>query len=159
MNALQGPVSLALLLSASLQVGISAQTQQAYPSNFSEGIAEADQVAEAVEWLESNFDDQVAEWIHITDFDAMFGNDRNVDLVGTIIRKVGIPVQVSGGFRTEERIRRYLDMGAGRIVMGTVATRYPGWVRTMSPSSFSLYLTPPPAAGNHWSCELSMSPP
>ena len=73
-----------------------------------------------------------AEWMHITDFDAMFGDERNVELVGEIIRKVGIPVQVSGGFRTEERIRRYLDMGAGRIVMGTVATRYPGWVRSMT---------------------------
>ncbi len=73
-----------------------------------------------------------AEWMHITDFDAMFGDDRNIELIGTIIRKVGIPVQVSGGFRTEERIGRFLDLGAGRIVMGTVAARFPGWVRKMA---------------------------
>ena len=73
-----------------------------------------------------------AEWMHITDFDAMFGDDGNVDLIERIIRKVGIPVQVSGGFRTEERIRRFLDLGAARIVMGTVAARYPGWVRKMA---------------------------
>ncbi len=73
-----------------------------------------------------------ASWMHITDFDAMFGSEENNELIGTIIRKVGIPVQISGGFRTEERIRKFLDMGAGRIVMGTVATRHPGWVRKMA---------------------------
>lgn len=73
-----------------------------------------------------------ASWMHVTDFDAMFGEDRNADVIGEIILKAGIPVQVSGGFRTEERIRRFLDMGAGRIVMGTVAVRYPGWVRRMA---------------------------
>ncbi len=73
-----------------------------------------------------------ASWMQITDFDAMFGEDQNVELIGDIIRKVGIPVQISGGFRTEDRIRKYLDLGAGRIVMGTVATRHPGWVRKMA---------------------------
>ncbi|MDU8945707.1 1-(5-phosphoribosyl)-5-[(5-phosphoribosylamino)methylideneamino]imidazole-4-carboxamide isomerase [Ovoidimarina sediminis] len=88
---------------------------------------EVDPVETAMSFAEAG-----AEWMHVTDFDAMFGDDNNVELIGTIIRKAGIPVQVSGGFRTEERIRRYLDLGAGRIVMGTVATRYPGWVRSMT---------------------------
>ena len=73
-----------------------------------------------------------ATWMHITDFDAMFGEETNRDLVREIILRAGIPVQVSGGFRTEARIAEFLDMGAGRIVMGTVAVRHPGWVRKMA---------------------------
>lgn len=73
-----------------------------------------------------------AEWIHVTDFDAMFGEETHEDLIREIIRQVGIPVQLSGGFRTEARVRKYLDMGAGRIVMGTVAVRHPGWVRKIA---------------------------
>ncbi|MEM0945821.1 MAG: 1-(5-phosphoribosyl)-5-[(5-phosphoribosylamino)methylideneamino] imidazole-4-carboxamide isomerase [Pseudomonadota bacterium] len=73
-----------------------------------------------------------ATWMHVTDFDAMFGEETNRDLVREIILRAGIPVQVSGGFRTEARIREFLDMGAGRIVMGTVAVRHPGWARKMA---------------------------
>lgn len=73
--------------------------------------------------------DAGARWIHITDFDAMFGEDTHADIVASIIRMPGVSVQVSGGFRTEARVRQYLDLGAARIVMGTVAVRHPAWVR------------------------------
>ncbi len=73
-----------------------------------------------------------ASWMHVTDFDAMFGDEANRELVREIILRAGIPVQVSGGFRTEARIREFFDMGAARIVMGTVAVRHPGWVRKMA---------------------------
>ena len=64
-----------------------------------------------------------ASWMHVTDFDAMFGEDRNSDLIREIILKAGIPVQLSGGFRTEDRIRRFMDMGAGRIVSDQLSLR------------------------------------
>lgn len=79
-----------------------------------------------------SFAEAGATWIHVTDFDAMFGDEQNREIVRQIILRAGIPVQVSGGFRTEARIRDFLDMGAGRIVMGTVAVRHPGWVRKMA---------------------------
>ena len=73
-----------------------------------------------------------ASWMMVTDFDAMFGGDDNVDTIRDIILKAGIPVVVSGGFRTEARVEQFLDMGAARIVMGTVAVRHPGWVRKLA---------------------------
>ena len=73
-----------------------------------------------------------ASWVHVTDFDAMFGGDRNLAVIREIILRAGVPVQVSGGFRTEARIDQFFDMGAARIVMGTVAVRHPGWVRKMA---------------------------
>lgn len=79
-----------------------------------------------------SFAEAGATWMHVTDFDAMFGDEGNREIVREIILRAGIPVQVSGGFRTEARIAEFFDMGAGRIVMGTVATRHPGWVRKMA---------------------------
>ena len=73
-----------------------------------------------------------ASWMQVTDFDAMFGSDDNLDIIRDIILKAGIPVMVSGGVRTEARVQELLDMGAGRIVMGTVAVRHPDWVKTMA---------------------------
>lgn len=82
--------------------------------------------------IAKSFANAGAEAMHITDLDAVAGNDCNLGLVAEIIRKVGIRVQVAGGFRTQERIDRALDMGAARVVMGTIAVRHPDWVKAMA---------------------------
>ena len=73
-----------------------------------------------------------ARWMHITDFDAMVGDDRNRELISEVVRRAGVLVQVAGGFRTQDRIERALEAGVARIVMGTVAVRHPDWVRAMA---------------------------
>jgi len=70
-----------------------------------------------------------AEWLHITDFDAMSGDDRNSELIREIIRKVGISVQLGGGFRSMDRIAEWIDHGAARIVVGTLALSQPEIVK------------------------------
>jgi phosphoribosylformimino-5-aminoimidazole carboxamide ribotide isomerase len=70
-----------------------------------------------------------AEWIHITDFDAMSENDRNADLIREIVLTAGIQVQLGGGFRSLERIADWIDQGVGRIVVGTMALLQPDLVK------------------------------
>ncbi len=73
-----------------------------------------------------------AEWMHVTDFDAVAGDDRNHDLLGDIIRGAGIPVQLAGGFRTRDRVEYWIDQGAGRIVIGTLAVQNPDLVKELA---------------------------
>ena len=70
-----------------------------------------------------------ADWMHITDFDAMEGDYRNFDLILSIVRQVGISVQLGGGFRSHERIVEWVDLGVGRIVLGTLAVQNPDWAQ------------------------------
>ena len=70
-----------------------------------------------------------AEWLHITDFNAMAGDECNTDLIHEIIRTVGIPVQLGGGFRSLERIVDWVDHGVGRIIVGTLALHQPAIVK------------------------------
>jgi phosphoribosylformimino-5-aminoimidazole carboxamide ribotide isomerase len=70
-----------------------------------------------------------AEWMQITDFDALSGDERNADLIRDIILSAGIPVQLGGGFRSLERIADWIDQGAGRIVVGTLALHQPALVK------------------------------
>lgn len=72
-----------------------------------------------------------AEWLHVTDFDAVEGRDDNDALIEEIIRSAGIPVQLGGGMRSRDRIERWIDCGAGRIVIGTLAARDPKLVREL----------------------------
>ena len=66
-----------------------------------------------------------AEWIHITDFDAVQGSERNTHLIEEIIQHAHIPVQLGGGFRTAERVEHWIGQGAGRVVIGTLAAQDP----------------------------------
>lgn len=73
-----------------------------------------------------------ASWMHVTDIDALRGDGGNDDLILEIIRAAGIPVQLGGGFRSRERVARWIDRGAGRIVVGTMAAHDPDLLRELA---------------------------
>lgn len=62
--------------------------------------------------------------LHVVDLDgAKDGRLSNFDTIRQIVEEAGLSVQVGGGIRDEERIRRYLDLGVSRVILGTIATR------------------------------------
>ncbi|WP_425045421.1 HisA/HisF-related TIM barrel protein [Primorskyibacter sp. S87] len=73
-----------------------------------------------------------AEWMHLTDFDAIEGRDTNAELVEQIIRAAEIPVQLGGGIRSRENVERWIDKGVGRVVVGTLAARDPHLVKELA---------------------------
>jgi phosphoribosylformimino-5-aminoimidazole carboxamide ribotide isomerase len=66
-----------------------------------------------------------ASGLHIVDLDAAFGKGSNRKTIEGIIGRSGIPVQVGGGVRTPEIAKGLLDVGARRVVLGTIAYTYP----------------------------------
>lgn len=86
-----------------------------------------DPVAKAKEFAQAG-----AEWMHLTDFDAVAGHSANGDLVEKVIREAGIPVQLGGGFRSRDRIEEWIERGAGRIVVGTLAAQNPHLVKELA---------------------------
>lgn len=90
-------------------------------------IWHVDPVAKAQEFAHAG-----AEWMHVTDFDAMQGSNANRDLILEIIRAAGIPVQLGGGFRSRDRIEEWIDLGAGRIVVSTLAAQNPHLVKEIA---------------------------
>lgn len=69
-----------------------------------------------------------AEWIHLVDLDAAFGTGSNADLLATVVAKVDVAVELSGGIRDDESLARALRTGCERIVIGTAALEQPDWV-------------------------------
>ena len=62
--------------------------------------------------------------LHVVDLDgARAGRPVNDRVIEELLSTVGIPVQVAGGIRQLDVIGRYLEMGAGRVVLGTAAVR------------------------------------
>jgi len=63
-----------------------------------------------------------ATLIHVVDLNgAVDGEPRNLSQIEAIIRTVSLNIQVGGGIRTIEMVRRYLGAGVTRVVLGTAA--------------------------------------
>ena len=75
--------------------------------------------------------EQGAEYLHLVDLDAALGRGSNREIVKAVIEDVGVPVQVGGGIRSLEYARGLLDLGAGRIVIGSIALEDPDSVAVL----------------------------
>ena len=68
-----------------------------------------------------------AEWLHLVDLDAAFGRGENSALLAEVVGKLDIKVELSGGIRDDESLRRALATGCVRVNLGTAALENPGW--------------------------------
>ena len=67
-----------------------------------------------------------AECLHVVDLDgAVQGIPKNVSHIEAIAKSLAIPIQVGGGIRSMDTIRRYMSMGVSRVVLGTAALEQP----------------------------------
>ena len=65
-----------------------------------------------------------ARYLHVVDLDgARDGALSNFDSIAAIVRQGGLYLEVGGGIRDEDRIRRYLDLGVDRCILGTIAVK------------------------------------
>lgn len=80
-----------------------------------------DPLAFAEKWVEAG-----AEWLHIVDLSGAFTGASGIDsLIGEIKKRFPVRVQSGGGLRRIVDIRRRLDAGADRVVIGTMAVTDP----------------------------------
>jgi phosphoribosylformimino-5-aminoimidazole carboxamide ribotide isomerase/phosphoribosylanthranilate isomerase len=68
-----------------------------------------------------------ASWIHLVDLDAAFGIGSNFELIQQVISSVDIKVELSGGIRDDDSLKRALSTGCNRINLGTAAIENPEW--------------------------------
>ena len=86
-----------------------------------------DPAAMATRWVAEG-----AEYLHLVDLDgARDGDWTNQAAVESILAAVDVPCELGGGVRSEETIRRMLDCGLSRLVLGTKALKEPDWFREM----------------------------
>lgn len=68
------------------------------------------------------FEDAGSKNLHIVDLDsAKNGGSENTDIICAIAEKTSLFIQTGGGIRTEEKIRRYIEAGISRVILGTAA--------------------------------------
>ncbi len=101
-------------------------------------IYSADPLEQARKFTEAG-----AKWMHIVDLDgAETGKMKQFELIAQIAQKTAIKIQVGGGIRDAETIRKLLDAGVKRVVIGSLAVKnkilVQGWLRQFGPKQIVL---------------------
>lgn len=84
-----------------------------------------DPVAQAEAFLAAG-----VRWLHVVDLDRAFGSGDNLGLIGSLAARTSgrVKLQVGGGIRTIDTLKAVHDLGATRIVLGTMAVTDPTFV-------------------------------
>ena len=70
----------------------------------------------------SSFHEAGAEFLHVVDLEgARDGHTPNIDTVRRLAETSGLKVEIGGGIRSEETVKKYLDIGVMRVILGTAA--------------------------------------
>lgn len=71
-----------------------------------------------------------AKWLHLVDLDGAFaGEPQQLSVVEEIVKGVGLPVQLGGGLRTLEQLKKAFSVGVKRVILGTAAITNPDLVQ------------------------------
>ncbi|NPA88448.1 1-(5-phosphoribosyl)-5-[(5-phosphoribosylamino)methylideneamino]imidazole-4-carboxamide isomerase [Caminibacter pacificus] len=94
---------------------------------LTKGLMESAKVYSNEPWeLAKRFEDMGAKWLHIVDLNGAFaGEPKNIDQIEKIRKNTNLKIQLGGGIRDEETIKRYLDLGINRLILGSIAAREP----------------------------------
>ena len=101
---------------------------------LTKGLMESAKVYSDEPWeLVKRFEEMGAEWVHLVDLNGAFaGEPKNLEQIEKIRRNSGVKLELGGGIRDEETIRRYLDLGIDRVILGSIAVKDPEFVKTMA---------------------------
>ena len=70
----------------------------------------------------SSFHEAGAEFLHVVELEgARDGHTPNIDTVRRLAETGGLKVEIGGGIRSEETVKKYLDIGVMRVILGTAA--------------------------------------
>ena len=62
--------------------------------------------------------------LHIVDLDgALTGSTVNLDIIEEIVSKYNLKIEVGGGVRTIDSIKKYVDLGVEKVILGSAAIK------------------------------------
>jgi len=62
--------------------------------------------------------------LHIVDLDgALTGETVNLDIIQEIVSKFDLKIEIGGGIRNFESIKRYTDVGVDKVILGSAAIK------------------------------------
>ena len=72
----------------------------------------------------SKYKDHGFKNLHIVDLDgALTGETVNLDIIQEIVKKLDLKIEIGGGVRNFESIKKYTDAGVEKVILGSAAIK------------------------------------
>jgi phosphoribosylformimino-5-aminoimidazole carboxamide ribotide isomerase len=101
---------------------------------LTKGLMESAKVYSDEPWQQVKvFEEMGAEWVHLVDLNGAFaGEPVNLQEIVKIRENCNVKLELGGGIRDEATIKRYLDLGIDRVILGSIAVKDPEFVKAMA---------------------------
>lgn len=101
---------------------------------LTKGLMESAKIYSDEPWvLVKRFEEMGAEWVHLVDLNGAFaGEPKNLDQIIKIRENCSVKLELGGGIRDEATIKKMLDIGIDRVILGSIAVKDPQFVKDMA---------------------------
>ena len=101
---------------------------------LTKGLMDSAKIYSDEPWsLVKKFEDMGAEWVHLVDLNGAFaGEPKNLEQIIKIRQNCNVKLELGGGIRDEETIKKMLEIGIDRIILGSIAVKEPEFVKEMA---------------------------
>jgi phosphoribosylformimino-5-aminoimidazole carboxamide ribotide isomerase len=87
--------------------------------------------------MAQSFENAGAKYIHLVDLDAAKKQGNNYNVISKIASSTNLTVQMGGGIRDTETLKKVLDFGVSRAIIGSLAVKDPqlvfDWIQEFGP--------------------------
>lgn len=101
---------------------------------LTKGLMESAKIYSNEPWeVAKVFEEMGSSWVHLVDLNGAFaGEPKNLEQIEKIRQNCNVKLELGGGIRDEETIRRYVDLGIDRVILGSIALKNPTFVKEMA---------------------------
>ncbi len=101
---------------------------------LTKGLMDSAKIYSDEPWqLARRFEEMGSRWLHLVDLNGAFaGEPKNLEQIKKIRQMCDIEIELGGGIRDEDTIKRYIDLGIDRIILGSVALKNADFVKDVA---------------------------
>lgn len=101
---------------------------------LTKGLMDSAKIYSSEPWqVAKKFEELGSKWLHLVDLNGAFaGEPKNLKQIEHIRKHSELKMELGGGIRDEDTIKRYLDLGIDRLILGSIAVKNPDFVIDMA---------------------------
>jgi phosphoribosylformimino-5-aminoimidazole carboxamide ribotide isomerase len=101
---------------------------------LSKGLMDSAKIYSNEPWqLAKKFEELGSSWVHLVDLNGAFaGEPKNLEEIKKIRDATNLKLELGGGIRDEDTIKKYIDLGIDRIILGSIALKNPSFVKEVA---------------------------
>ncbi|MBN2965156.1 1-(5-phosphoribosyl)-5-[(5-phosphoribosylamino)methylideneamino]imidazole-4-carboxamide isomerase [Sulfurospirillum sp. T05] len=101
---------------------------------LTKGLMESAKIYSDAPWeLARAFEEMGSAWVHLVDLNGAFaGEPKNLEQIKQIRKHCNLKLELGGGIRDLDTVKRYVDLGIERIILGSIALKKPAFVEEAS---------------------------